>query len=109
MPAPRVIIGEPFHEVFGLLERIVRQLGYEPVRIRPAMRIAPPEADVVVLEESFELGRELLAVLRRRNPGLPVVYLKKPFRIDDLRRALEQALASPREKQGRLLVSVSVR
>jgi hypothetical protein len=104
MSAPRILIGEPFPEVIGLLERVVRGLGYQPVRLRPAMRHNPPQADLLLLERSYELGRELVGVLRRRNPGLPIVYLEKPFRLDDLRKTLATAYARPRVD-----VSVTVR
>lgn len=107
MQLPRVVIGEPHPEQLGLLEPLVRQLGYEPVRLRRGMRGDPPAADAVVLERSFELGRELIASLRRRNPGLPVVYLDKPFSLDRLRRRLEEALSG--RGTGQVLVSVTRR
>lgn len=107
MPAPRVVIGEPYPEVLGLLERLVRQLGYEPVRLRRGMHGNPPLADAVLLERSFELGRELIASLRRRNPGLPVIYLDKPFSLDALRRRLDDAVSE--RGTGHVLVSVTRR
>jgi hypothetical protein len=103
-----VLIGEPYPEVFGLLERLVRHLGHEPLRMRPSMRDEPPHADAVVLDEGFPLGRELAGVLRRRNPGLAVVYLRKPFRLEELRRSLDVALSQSR-RTTRLTVSVGPR
>jgi hypothetical protein len=104
MGTRRILIGEPFPEVLGLLERLVRGLGYQPLRLRPSMRLDPPQADLLLLERSYELGRQLVGVLRRRNPGLRVVYLEKPFRLDDLRDTLAAAYRRPRVD-----VSVSVR
>jgi len=107
MAIPRIVIGEPFPEKLGLLEPLVRQLGYEPVRLRRGMRGNPPAADALLLERPFELGRELIASLRRRNPGLPVVYLDKPFSLDRLRRRLEEAVSG--RGGGQVLVSVTRR
>jgi hypothetical protein len=107
MPAPRIVIGESYPEVLGLLERLVRQLGYEPVRLRRGMSGSPPAADALLLERSFELGRDLIASLRRRNPGLPVVYLDKPFSLDALRRRLDDAVSG--RGVGQVLVSVTRR
>jgi len=107
MDRATVLIGEPYPEVFGLLERLVRHLGYEPVRMRPSMRDDPPRADAVVLDEAFPLGRELTGVLRRRNPALAVVYLRKPFRLEERRRSLEASLAQSRPAS--LMVSVGPR
>lgn len=101
---PKVLIGEPFPEVLGLLERIVRSLGYRSLRLRPSMRHDPPQADVLLLERSYEPDPDLVAAVRRRNPGLAVVYLEKPFRLDALRAAL--AAAGDRRRVG---VSVTVR
>lgn len=108
MSRARVVIGEPYPEVFGLLERLVRHLGYEPVRMRPAMRDDPPEVDAIVVDEAYPEGRELASVLRRRNPSLGVVYLRKPFRLDEFRSSLERALARSGQAT-RLLVSVGPR
>ena len=105
--AARIVIGESYPEVLGLLERLVRQLGYEPVRLRRGMHESPPLADVLLLERSFELGRDLVASLRRRNPGLPVVYLDKPFSLDSLRRRLDDAVSH--RGAGGVLVSVTRR
>jgi hypothetical protein len=107
MGQPRIVIGEPYPEVLGLLERVVRQLGYQPLRLRRGMHGDPPEADALLLERSYELGRDLIAALRRRNPGLRVVYLDKPFSLDRLRARLDQAVAS--RETGRILVSVKRR
>ncbi len=104
MERRRVAIGEPFPEVLRLLERIVGGLGCEPVRLRPAMRHDPPQVDLLVLARSYALGRELARPLRRRNPGLPVLYVDKPFRLEQIRTAITRALA-PR----RVRVSVTVR
>ena len=105
MPVPRIVIGEPYPEVLALLERVVRQLGYEPLRFRRGMHGNPPEADAVLLERSFELGKELVASLRRRNPRLRIVYLDKPFSLEGLRRRLEEAVAERRPSS--VLVSVT--
>lgn len=107
MPAPRVVIGESYPEVLGLLERLVRQLGYEPVRLRRGMHESPPAADALLLERSFELGRDLIASLRRRNPGLPVVYLDKPLSLEALRQRLDDAVSG--RGGGQVLVSVTRR
>jgi len=107
MALPRVVIGESYPELLGLLEPLVRQFGYEPVRLRRGMRGNPPVADALLLERSFELGRELIASLRRRNPGLPVVYLDKPLSLERLRRRLEEAVSG--RGAGEVLVSVTRR
>lgn len=107
MALPRIVIDEPFPEKLGLLEPLVRQLGYEPVRLRRGMRLNPPVADALLLERPFGLGRELIASLRRRNPGLPVVYLDRPFSLERLRRRLEDAVSG--RGAGQVLVSVARR
>jgi hypothetical protein len=107
MAIPRIVIGDPAPERLGLLEPLVRQLGYEPVRLRRGMRGNPPAADALLLERSFELGRDLIASLRRRNPGLPVVYLEKPFSLERLRRRLDEAVSG--RGVGQVLVSVTRR
>jgi len=109
MALPRIVIGEPAPEKLGLLEPLVRQLGYEPVRLRRGMRLNPPAADALLLQRPFGLGigRELIASLRRRNPGLPVVYLDRPFSLDRLRRRLEDAVSG--RGAGQVLVSVTRR
>ena len=107
METPRVLIGESYPEVLGILERVVRHLGYQPVRLRRGMTNEPPVADAVVVERSYELGRELLGSLRRRNPGLRVVYLEKPFSLERLRDSLHEAVVS--RGAGQVLVSVTKR
>ena len=107
-----MLVGEPYPEVRALLERVLDGLGHEPVRHRRGWRDDLPEIDVLVLEASLEDGVELARALRSENPALPVIcthtgppgdaverlrpvaYLRKPFGVGELERALRAALSA---------------
>jgi DNA-binding response OmpR family regulator len=63
--SPRILIAEPDDDVRELLELTVRRLGYEVVG-------EGGDADAVLLEPAYSLGRSLL---RRLNSAVPVVCL----------------------------------
>jgi hypothetical protein len=107
MATRRILISESYPEALALLERAVRHLGYQPVRLRRGMSAEPPAADALVALRSCELGRELLGSIRRRNPGLRIVYLDKPFSLERLRHGLERAVAPRRGAE--VLVSLTRR
>jgi len=110
-----VLVGEPYPEVRGLVERVLAQLGHEAVphtRTWDADRL--PDVDVLILEPSLENGVALAQALRRAKPELPVIctasdppardvaqlepvaYLVKPFAVADLEEALRGAIARAR-------------
>jgi CheY-like chemotaxis protein len=118
-PATRVLVGESYPEVRGLLERVLGEFGHEAVPHRRGWRSALPEIDVLVLDSTLEDGVELAEALRRDNPGLPVIcthtgppgeavdrlrpvaYLRKPFALGDLAEALREAASAAVAGRGR--------
>ena len=113
--AARVLVGEPYPEVRGLVERVLARLGHEAVpHTRDWNADSLPDVDVLVLEPSLDNGVELARALRKTKPELPVIctasdppprdveqleplaYLVKPFAVADLEHALRDAVARAR-------------
>jgi DNA-binding response OmpR family regulator len=108
----RVLIAEPSPDVRSLLRRAVKQVGFDPVELTAREREDPSGADVLLLEPAMRGGVELARSARQSRPALaivmcsiysctpelaalePVAYLVKPFRREELERALRVAGAS---------------
>ncbi|MGI8580075.1 MAG: response regulator [Solirubrobacteraceae bacterium] len=105
----RVLIAEPSPDVRLLLRRAVKRLGFEAVELTSRERADPSSADVLLLEPAMRGGVELAHTARRFRSGVPIVicsiysatpelaalepvaYLVKPFRREELARALSRA------------------
>lgn len=106
----RILLCEADPDVRQLLAVMLNRLGHDPTSIRPG-EPAVPEAELLVLEPAAPAYLELAREARRRTPALPVVcvsvlpeeaqflslgplgYLTKPFTLDQLRSAVDVALA----------------
>jgi DNA-binding NtrC family response regulator len=103
-------------EVRKLLERMVRELGHEPILARVPAPDTFHGIDVYIVEIDAEgsLGQVLAQAASQREPSLPIVgigdarppaqelalleielaaWLTKPFTLAQLREAIERALA----------------
>jgi hypothetical protein len=103
----RILIVEPHAEVRELLERVVGRLGHEAVPAQ-AGGLDLSSVDACVLEPAASAGDEAAHALAQAgiptvcvsiwppSAGLheldPVAYLLKPFALDDLERALVDAV-----------------
>lgn len=110
----RILLCEADPDVRQLLAVMLNRLGHEPTSIRPG-EPALPEAELLVLEPAAPAYLELARDARTRMPTLPVVcvsvlpeeaqflslgplgYLAKPFTLDELRSAVDVALAAEAE------------
>ncbi len=107
----KVLIIEQSAAVRALIATIVAGLGHDPLPLDPRAATEVPSADLVLVGPELPEARRLLAVFRACHPGVPVVavtggpgelaslaelgpvlLLAKPFALDDLRKALTQAL-----------------
>jgi CheY-like chemotaxis protein len=110
----RILICEPHDDVRRLLERMVARLGHEPI----VATIPGPEhltsADVFILEPAEPVGAVFAQAASLAVPELPLIcssvaappreladldvqfaaYLIKPYTVEQLRVAIEQALRS---------------
>ncbi len=110
----RILICEPHEDVRRLLERMVARLGHEPI----CATIPTPEqltsVDALVLEAAAPVGAVSAQAAALAVPELPLIcasvaapprdladldiqfaaYLVKPFTLEQLRVAIEQALYS---------------
>lgn len=107
----RILLCEADPDVRHLLAVMLDRLGHEPVPLRPG-EPAPAGAELLVLEPAAPAYLALAREARRHAPTLPVVcvsvlpeeadflslgplgYLTKPFTLDELRSAVEVALAA---------------
>jgi len=107
----RVLIIEQSAAVRELIATIVAGLGHEPLPLDPETATEVPDADLVLVAPELPRARRLVALIRARSPGVPVVAvtsgpeeltsltelgpvlpLAKPFGLDDLRKAIAHAL-----------------
>jgi CheY-like chemotaxis protein len=112
----RILISESHDDMRRLLERMVRTLGHDPL----APMVPAPEqltgADVFVIEPAAPVGAVLAQAATIAVPSLPLVCasvslpspalvqlgvvftacLVKPFTIEELGAAIEEALLRPR-------------
>ena len=107
----RILLCEADPDVRQLLAAMLNRLGHESTSIRPG-ELTLPDVDLLVLEPAAPAYLELARDARRRMPALPVVcvsvlpeeaqflslgplgYLTKPFTLDELRTAVDVALAA---------------
>lgn len=116
----RILISEPHDDVRQLLLRMVSRLGYEPV----LMTVPAPEqltsVDVLMVEPAAPVGAVMAQAASIAVPSLPLIcasvsappseltelgvefdaFLVKPFTIQQLAEAIEQALRSRRRHPG---------
>jgi CheY-like chemotaxis protein len=112
----RILISEPHEDVRQLLVRMVGRLGHEPV----SMTVPVPEqltnADILLVEPASPVGAVLAQAASIAVPALALIcasvsappteltelgvqfdaFLVKPFTIDQLDAAIEQALRTRR-------------
>jgi len=107
----RVLIIEQSATVRELIATIVGGLGHEPLPLDPETATEVPDADLVLVAPELPRARRLVALIRARSPGVPVVAvtggpeelasltelgpvfpLAKPFGLDELREAITHAL-----------------
>jgi CheY-like chemotaxis protein len=111
----RILISEPHPTVRRMLERMVSSLGHEPVVVSddPPTPARLRSADVLLIEPADPAGSSLARTARAANPAVAIVYagiaapaaeltrlspnlaasLAKPFTIEQLDAALQQAIA----------------
>ena len=118
-PATRVLVVDDDDEMRALLRRTLEFDGYEVIdkdrgtHVMEALRGAP--FDLIILDKEMPglTGLELLPILSREFPGVPVVlvtafggphvaasalclgaasYLEKPFRLGQLRQVIDSLL-----------------
>ena len=108
----RILISEPHEDVRRLLVRMVERLGHEPLAPRVAAPCDLRSTDLFVLEPAAPLGAALAQAAHLLAPSLPLICasvqapppallesgivfeacLVKPFTLDQLASAIEQAL-----------------
>lgn len=111
--AARIAVCEPHPELRALLLRTLEHLGHTPVSCRAAGAHGG-EIDALILNPKDGPMLEWARALRQESPELPIVYVStlapddsalelgpvaaitKPFRIAELERAVESALALAR-------------
>ncbi len=119
---PRVLLVEDAADVRRLLARFIRLAHADPVVAEDGLqgwelaRMADPPFDLVITDSRMPrmTGRELIALLRERFPGIPILRitgsdgmsglppiadvrtLQKPFAMADFIDAVEALLASGR-------------
>jgi DNA-binding NtrC family response regulator len=112
----RILISEPHEQVRLLLARVVTRLGHEP-----AIAMAPTphcfeSVDVFMVEPAAPIGAVLAKAARLIDPALPIVCVSvaappeidvefaacvvKPFTPEQLRDAIERALAKRANAKG---------
>lgn len=106
----RILLSEADPDVRRLLVLLLERLGHDVVTLQAWPAIAPP-GDLMVLEPASPVGLDHARLARAAQPDLPVLcvsvlpdeaqflrlgpvaYLPKPFTVDELRRAVDRALA----------------
>lgn len=106
----RIILCEADADVRELLTTLLSRLGHEVEVAHPGG--APPDGELLILEPAAPAYLALAQSIRGRSPDLPVlcvsvlpeeadflelgplVYLVKPFALDDLRDAIAATLGS---------------
>jgi hypothetical protein len=110
----KILISETHLTVRNTLERMVCELGHEPIMARVPMPLQFHDADVFIANTSETLGITRLQAAHHADPSLPiigigqeppsadelalleirlVVWLAMPFTLTQLRLAIELALA----------------
>lgn len=110
----RILIVEPHAEVRDLLERVVRRLGDDPVRLSGTADV--PEVDAAVVEPAASGGAEIVQALH--DAGVPTIvvsiypptpelrhlepaaYLLKPFSLAELENAIASATQPAQTARG---------
>ncbi len=106
-----VLIIEQSAAVRELIATVVAGLGHEPLPVDPRLATEVPSADLVLVEPELPQARRLVAHFRAGSPDAPtiavtshqeglarlrelgrVVWLAKPFALDDLRTAIAHSL-----------------
>ncbi|MGH3051222.1 MAG: hypothetical protein ACRDLK_13780 [Gaiellaceae bacterium] len=104
-----ILLSEADPDVRRLLVLLLERLGHE-VAVLDARLGATPSADLMVLEPASETGLDHARLARAANPALPILcvsvlpdeadflefgplaFLAKPFTMQELRLAVENAL-----------------
>jgi DNA-binding response OmpR family regulator len=107
-----ILLSEADPDVRRLLVVLLDRLGHEAI-VLGGGHAAPPPADLLLLEPASSACLEQARAVRERQPSIPVIcvsilppeacfltlgplaYLAKPFALDDLDSAIEEALAVP--------------
>jgi DNA-binding response OmpR family regulator len=104
-----ILLSEADPDVRRLLIVLLDRLGHETIVLGGGLA-APPPADLLLLEPASSACLEQARVVRERQPSIPVIcvsilppeacfltlgplaYLAKPFTLDDLDAAIDDAL-----------------
>jgi DNA-binding NtrC family response regulator len=116
----RILISESHDEVRRLLERMVTRLGHEAIVFRVTVPQQPTYADVLVVEPATPVGAVHAQAMSMVDPSLPIICasviapppelaqlgvlfaasLVKPFTLEQLGAAIEEALLPGSAHQG---------
>jgi DNA-binding NtrC family response regulator len=116
----RILISEPHDDMRRLLERMVTHLGHEPIAVRVPAPQHLTSADVLVIEPAAPISAVLAQAIHIISPSLPLICvsvtvpppelaelgvtfiasLVKPFTIEQLGAAIDEALLTYRAHQG---------
>lgn len=111
----KILIVEPSELVRGMLERAVQRLGHEPVNFESSSWECLAEADLVIVEPAAPAGAALAQAVSIAVPAPPLIAasigappveleelgavfvarLVKPYTFEQLREAIDAALARP--------------
>ncbi len=110
----RIIISEPHADVRALVARMVLQLGHEPIVLRTPMPEQFLGADLFLVEPADPIGAVLVKAASLIAPEMPIVFVSveappeldvepaahvmKPFTGEQLRGAIDRALALGRRR-----------
>lgn len=110
----RILVCEPHEELLRLLERMISRLGHEPIAVAIPGAEHLTSADVLILEPASPVGAVFAQAASLAVPELPLICasvaspprelaelevhfaasLVKPYTLEQLRAAIEQALRS---------------